>query len=253
MSLTLQNISIAYGSKKILSDITLDAIKPGTLVALLGKNGAGKSTLIKGLAGLKSYQGEASLDGVELANMTQHQRLKSIGYVPQTLPQGSSLLAYEVVKSVVTLQGESTFKEQTIEDVFERLKISHLALWPMHKLSGGQRQMISLAQAIVRKPKLYLLDEPTSALDLNWQMQVLKAIREEVSSQNAIAILISHDINLALRYSDQVVLLNQGQILAEGPPKESLTVDHLAQAYNVNARIESCSKGHPIILIDNAL
>jgi iron complex transport system ATP-binding protein len=253
MSLTLQNICIAYGKKEILSGISLDTIKPGSLVALLGQNGAGKSTFVKGLAGLKSYQGSAALDNIEFANMDQFQRLKNIGYVPQALPQGSSLLAYEVVKSAAVSLTTKINQEEVIEEVFQRLQIAHLALLPMHKLSGGQKQMISLAQAIVRKPKLYLLDEPTSALDLNWQMQVLKAIREEVDSQDAIALLISHDINLALRYCDQVILLNQGKVLANGTAVDCLTPDNLAQAYKVNARIERCSKGHPIILVDNAL
>jgi len=253
MSLLLQNIRIAYGKKEILSGINLDPIKPGSLVALLGQNGAGKSTFVKGLAGLKSYQGTASLDDVELANMDQHQRLKNIGYVPQSLPQGSSLLAYEVVKSAAASLTDKASQDDRIEAVFQRLKIAHLALLPMHKLSGGQRQMISLAQAIVRKPKLYLLDEPTSALDLNWQMQVLKAIREEVDQQGSTALLISHDINLALRYCDQVVLLNQGKVLANGSALDCLTPDNLAQAYKVDARIERCSKGHPIILVDNAI
>ena len=253
MSLELNNIRIAYGKKEILSDISLEPIKPGNLVALLGQNGAGKSTFVKGLAGLKSYQGNATLNGIELAQMDQYQRLNNIGYVPQTLPQGSSLLAYEVVKSAAASQTDKHRQDAMIEDVFQRLKISHLALLPMHKLSGGQRQMISLAQAIVRKPKLYLLDEPTSALDLNWQMQVLKAIREEVDSQGSTALLISHDINLALRYCDQVVLLNQGRVLANGTAVDCLTPENLALAYKVNARIEQCSKGHPIILVDQAL
>jgi iron complex transport system ATP-binding protein len=253
MSLTLQNISVSYGKKEILSDLNIASIKQGSLVALLGPNGAGKSTLVKGLAGLKEYQGKASLNDIELAKMSQQQRLKNIGYVPQTLPLSSSLLAYEVVKSAVYSQTKHTDQDQAIEEVFHRLNISHLAFLPMHKLSGGQRQMISLAQAIVRKPKLYLLDEPTSALDLNWQIQVLETIREEVDSQGAIAILVSHDINLALRYCDQVVLLHQGEVLTSGTPKDCLTSENLAQAYKVNARIETCSKGRPIILVDNAI
>ncbi|KZN14651.1 ABC transporter ATP-binding protein [Marinomonas sp. TW1] len=252
MSLELNNIGVAYGTKQILSNITTDTIKPGSLIALLGQNGAGKSTFVKSLAGLIPYQGKACLEGMELAKMHQRERLKNIGYVPQTLPQSNSLLAYEVIKSAASAFPQHN-QEKVIEEVFERLNIAHLALYPMHKLSGGQRQMISLAQALVRHPKLYLLDEPTSALDLNWQMQVLNTIREEVKSHNAIALLISHDINLALRYCDQVILLHQGNILSIGTPKNSLTTEHLAQAYKVEARIETCSQGHPIVLVDRPI
>lgn len=251
MSLELNNIRIAYGKKEILSGISLNPIKPGNLVALLGQNGAGKSTFVKGLAGLKNYQGSATLEGIELHSMSQSQRLKNVGYVPQNLPQGSSLLAYEVVKSVS--QEKNALQEQIIENVFEKLGISHLALLPMHRLSGGQKQMISLAQAIVRQPKLYLLDEPTSALDLNWQMKVLDTIRDEVNTQGATALLISHDINLALRYCDQVILLHNGVVLASGSPMDCLTKENLAQAYQVDVRIEQCSKGRPMVLVDQAL
>ncbi|MCV2403753.1 ABC transporter ATP-binding protein [Marinomonas sp. C2222] len=256
MNLNLDQISISYGKTKILSDITTGSLQKGNVIALLGSNGAGKSTLVKALAGLVPYQGKASLGDLEFAQMTQEQRLALIGYVPQTLPQASSLLAYEVVKSAANslLKSQSvSAMEEAIEEVFQKLKISHLALLPMHKLSGGQKQMVSLAQAIVRQPELYLLDEPTSALDLNWQIQVLETVRNEVKKNQSTAVLVCHDINLALRYCDHILLLNQGQLLSSGLPKECLTPDTLAKAYQVSARVETCSLGRPMILVDHAL
>lgn len=256
MLLSIRNFSIGYGKHTLLQDINLTDIKPGTLVAVLGPNGVGKSSWIKSLAGLNSYQGSAQLGGMELNQMNQAQRLQHIGYVPQILPQGSNLLAYEVVlssaSSAMSNKTRRSAKTQ-VENIFASLGIEHLAMKAMYQLSGGQKQMISLAQALVRQTDLYLLDEPTSALDLKWQIQVLEAIKTEVHERQSIALLISHDINLAIRHCDQVLLLGKGQLLGQGSAYETLTRSNTEQAYHVLARIEHCSKGNPLIIVDKAL
>jgi iron complex transport system ATP-binding protein len=256
MSLSIQNLHLAHGKHVLFNDISLPAIAAGSLVAVLGPNGVGKSSLVKSLAGIHSYKGEAKLNDFELSSMTQYQRLKHLGYVPQALPQASSLLAYEVVMSSAKslAANESSMRiTDKVEQAFMTLGITSLAMKPMHKLSGGQKQMISLAQALVRQPSLYLLDEPTSALDLNWQIRVLEAVRSEVTQKQSIGLLISHDINLALRYCDQIILLAPNELLSAGSPMQSLTSKNIRRAYNVDARIEKCSKGYPIVLVDQAL
>lgn len=256
MSLIIDALRLAHGKHVLFNNITLPPIKPGTLVAVLGPNGVGKSSLVKSLAGVHTYKGQAQLHNIELSLMTQHERLKHVGYVPQALPQASSLLAYEVVMSTAqSLSGGKRTRQmsQHVEHVFTTLGMSAQAMMPMHKLSGGQKQMIALAQAFVRQPSLYLLDEPTSALDLNWQIKVLEAVRSEVTEKQSIGLLISHDINLALRYCDQVILLANGELLSVGDPITCLTVDNLRRAYHVEARIEQCSKGYPVVLVDKAL
>lgn len=256
MSLIINKLRLAHGKHILFDDISLPPIKAGTLVAVLGPNGVGKSSLVKSLAGVHSYTGQVRLHDIELSSSTQHERLKHLGYVPQTLPQASSLLAYEVVmSSAQSLSGKKSHTQidANVERAFATLGMSTLAMMPMHKLSGGQKQMVALAQALVRQPSLYLLDEPTSALDLNWQIRVLEAVRSEVTQKQSIGLLISHDINLALRYCDQVVLLAHGELLSVGDPITCLTVENLRRAYRVEARIEQCSKGYPIVLVDNAL
>jgi len=105
----------------------------------------------------------------------------------------------------------------------------------------------------VRRPSLLLLDEPTSALDLNWQLRVLQSVRQETQQQGAIAFVASHDLNLALRYCDQVLIVGNGKALAYGPPSEALAIDKLRQAYRVNLRVERCSQGYPIVLADSVV
>ena len=256
MSLHINNLRLAHGKHVLFESINLPTWTPGSLIAVLGPNGVGKSSFVKALAGIHHYTGSVKLGDKEISSLTQRERLQHLGYVPQALPQGSSLLAYEVVmssaQSLISRLGKAGLVEQ-VEYAFAKLGIKHLAMLPMHKLSGGQKQMVALAQALVRTPSLFLLDEPTSALDLNWQIQVLEAVHSEVSTQQSIGLLISHDINLALRYCDQIVLLTHGEVLSVGKPLECLTTENIRRAYNVEARVERCSKGFPIVLVDKAL
>ena len=140
-----------------------------------------------------------------------------------------------------------------IARVFATLGLDALALRPLNELSGGQRQMIGLAQVLVRAPRLLLLDEPTSALDLRWQLQVLQAVRTLVSKGQTLAMIAVHDLNLALRFCDRIVVLGQGRVLASGRPADVLTPALLRTAYGVRARVERCALGHPIVLADEAI
>ena len=133
------------------------------------------------------------------------------------------------------------------------LGLQALALRRLDELSGGQRQMVGLAQVIVRAPRLLLLDEPTSALDLRWQLQVLQAVRAMVQQQGAIGLVAVHDLNLALRFCQHVLVLGGGRVLAAGDPAQVLTPALLQQAYGVQARVERCSQGNLLVLADAAL
>ncbi|MGH1542250.1 MAG: ABC transporter ATP-binding protein [Arenicella sp.] len=255
MSLFIKNMTVGYGQQTIVSDIQLPEVSAGSLVAVIGANAVGKSTLLKSLAGLLKYTGHASFETQQLGFMTHRQRINTIGYLPQTLPQATTLVAYELVYCACKASQTGLSSKQVderIEQVFESLGIYDLALRKMCEMSGGQRQMIGLAQVLVRQPKLLLLDEPTSALDLHWQLNVLGAIRQQTQNQNAIALVASHDLNLALRFCDQLLILAGGRVLAMGKPRDALTPANLRSAYGIEGRIESCSQGHPIVLADRA-
>ena len=176
--------------------------------------------------------------------------------MPQSLPQATTLVAYELVLSAArdkNLAGDAAGDaEARVEAIFASLDLRHLALRRMGELSGGQRQLVGLAQVLVRRPGLLLLDEPTSALDLRWQLRVLDAVRTLVSGEGAIGLIAIHDINLALRYADKIVVLGHDGLLAAGEPEAMLTPDLVSRAYGVEARIERCSLGFPIVLADRA-
>jgi iron complex transport system ATP-binding protein len=248
--------SAGYRARNVLTDIALSPIPPGSLVAVIGPNAAGKSTLLKAIAGLVRAQGSARLDGEDLLRQRLGDRVRNVAYLPQSLPQPTPLVAYEAVFSAVRATRPELSKagaEAAVERVFTDLGLRDIALRPLAEMSGGQRQMIGLAQLMARAPRLMLLDEPTSALDLHWQMDVIEAVRTATRRDGAIALLAIHDINLAIRACDSVVVIADGRLLADGPPAEVLDAGILRAAYGVEARIERCSRGTPFILIDGAV
>lgn len=256
MSLLLDNFSVGYRNTPIIKSLSLPSIPAGSLVAVLGPNGVGKSTLLRAMARLLPFHGELTLNGESVDKMAVAQSARCMGYLPQTLPQATSLVAYEIAFSAcraVKPELSKSYIEQMIEHTFFKLGISHLAFKRLSELSGGQRQMIGLAQVLIREPQLLLLDEPTSALDLHWQISVLQTVKQEIQQCQAIGLVAIHDINLALRFCDQLLVLGPHGLLAMGEPKSVLTPDILQQAYGIRGRVEKCSKGYPIVLVDEAL
>jgi iron complex transport system ATP-binding protein len=137
--------------------------------------------------------------------------------------------------------------------VLALLGIAALAERNLDELSGGQRQLVSIAQALVRNPRILLMDEPTSALDLKRQVEVLSLMRGLVAQRDLCVLIALHDINQAVRFADRVLILQEGRLVASGPPSEIVTVDLLRRVYGVEARIERCSRGQIVVLVDHAV
>lgn len=254
--LKIEQLDAGYRRQRVIHALDLAEVAPGSLVALVGANAAGKSTLLRTLAGLLPAQGgAASLAGENLLRLDASRRRRLIGYLPQSLPAAGSLYAWEAVQAALQTtrpdlaRGEA---DARCEVLFERLGLQALALRRMNELSGGQRQMVGLAQLIVREPRLLLLDEPTSALDPRWQLEVLGSVRKLAHEHGATALIALHDLNLALRCCDQVLVLAQGRRLASGTPAEAMTPTVLRAAYGVEGRVETCSRGATVVYIDRA-
>ncbi|MCP1643213.1 iron complex transport system ATP-binding protein [Pseudomonas citronellolis] len=259
--LGIERLSMGYGARRILRELDLPALPPGSLTALIGPNGAGKSTLLRGIAGLQPIAGRVLLDGVDLGRLPLAERARQVVYLPQSLPQRTRLCAFEAVLAAamagrsLSLLGGGHPDAQTlrgIEQVLEALDLSALADRPIDALSGGQRQLVGLAQALVRQPRVLLLDEPTSALDLYHQCQVAEAIVEVTRARGLISLMVVHDINLALACADQVLVLHQGGLAAAGPPAEVIDARLLREVYGVHGSVERV-RGRNLLLVEGRL
>lgn len=235
MSLELKHLHFSYGARRVLRDVDArwDA---GQMVGLLGPNGAGKSTLVTCVAQLRRYVGVVTFEG-----RTGRDLRGTIGYMPQGLPGDAALTALE---SVLTASRRGLTWHTSRADIdlawaaLDELGVAELADRPLGQLSGGQRQLVALAQTLVREPELILLDEPTSALDLRRQVAVLSHVRRICHRDSGrLAVVALHDLNLAARFCDRLAVLGDGRILAEGPPAEVLRPDVIAEVYGLRVRI----------------
>ncbi|MBD9658262.1 ABC transporter ATP-binding protein [Pantoea sp. PNT03] len=250
--LRLKHFSAGYPKCKVIDDLNVPELPQGKITVLLGPNGCGKSTLLRALAGLGKGQGELWLNGEELMSQPFARRAQRVVYLPQSLPAGVHL---HVLESIIVAQRasgglHSASSEAEIMHLLEQLGIAHLAMRYLDQLSGGQKQLVGLAQSLIRRPELLLLDEPLSALDLNYQFHVMDLVRRETRLRNIVTVVVVHDINIALRHADHALMLKDGNLLADGEPSQVITPETLAQVYGVRGRIEHCSRGMPQVMID---
>lgn len=249
---TATDIKVAYGKKQVLNGVSLPELKQGEMLGLLGPNAAGKSTLMRALSGDQVYQGEILLNQKLKSSYKHKDWHNRVAYMPQTPPQESSLMPYELMFSAaraLTLDYSDQALNKVIDSIFKRLGLAEFATTSLHSLSGGKRQLVGLALAVIRDPELLLLDEPTSALDLHWRMVVLDYVRERLNQTGGASIAALHDLDLAARYCDKLVLLNGGKIVASGTPFEVLTPQNIAEVYHVDVKVLDSEQGYPLIHI----
>jgi iron complex transport system ATP-binding protein len=244
MSLMIEGLSAGYARRPVIRDMTLGPIQAGHVTALVGPNAAGKSTLLLALAGLISATGTVRLGERDLLRLSIGERATVAAFMPQTLPQG---VALTVLESVIA--GEE-LRHRAVATL-DRLGVADLALEFLDRLSGGQRQLVGLAQALVREPQLLLLDEPTSALDLRHQVGVMTLVRA-LASEGRTVMVVLHDLNLAMRWADRIVVIERGAVYAVGTAAEALSPDVIAAVYGVDARVERCSHDRLHIIVDGA-
>ena len=250
--LRIRDLHTGYRKKKIISGLNTPQLPRGQITALLGPNGSGKSTLLRALADLNPAQGELQLNGEDLMTLPAAKRAQKVVYLPQSLPQGVHLHALESV--IVARQASGSPSglnvEQEAYSILDKLGVAHLAMSFLDQLSGGQKQLIGLAQSLIREPDLLLLDEPLSALDLNYQFHVMDIVARETRLRNIVTVVVIHDINIALRHANFALMLKDGELIASALPGEVVTPANLATVYGVDGRVEYCSRGLPHVVVD---
>jgi iron complex transport system ATP-binding protein len=248
VSLQLSGVEARYGRKVIYTDASTPEIVGCQLTALVGANAAGKSTLFRRIAGQLAGQGEVRMTGAALHDLR---------YMPQDTGMTAALSVYESVILSLKQGGGGWRMDATelaaVDGILSRLKIGALSDCPLAELSGGQRQLVSIAQTLVSRPRIVLMDEPTSALDLYRQYEVLEYLRAYAEEAEAVVILALHDLNQVMRSCTMTIAVAEGRIVAAGPTLETLAPALIRRLYGIEARVETCSRGCPMMIVDRAV
>lgn len=245
VSLQLQDVGARVGGRQILSGISTPPLTGGNLVALLGPNAAGKSTLFRRIFGLARGGGQVRIQGATSA--------RPIAYMPQDNGGRPVLSVYESVL-LARMQGGrlkvGPEDHAKVAHVLAMLNITDLRARSVGDLSGGQRQMVGAAQALVQDPQILLMDEPTSALDLSRQLDLMALLRRLTRDRDLLIVVAMHDLGHALRHADQAMVIDRGGLVACGPTSQVVVPSLLRQVFGVETRIECCSAGLPQLIVD---
>lgn len=239
--LSVKNVGYRVNGNSLLQEISLSA-RAGELVGLIGPNGAGKSTLLKLITGLLSAtEGTITLAGAPLATYSRRQIAQNIAYVPQI-----TALDFPFSVRQIVLMGrnpylgrftlETEHDRQIADRAMQRTQTSAFADRLVGTLSGGERQRVLIARALTQEPKLLLLDEPTANLDIQHQVRIFDLVVALVRQDGLAGIAAVHDLELAARFCDRLVLLHRGRICATGTPEDVLSAENIRTAYGIESR-----------------
>lgn len=253
--LEAQSLSLSYDGGQIVIESLSTSIEAGKITALVGPNGCGKSTLLRGFARLlKPQMGNVLVDGRAIDAIPTKTLAKKLGVLPQAPIAPEGLTVYELVA-----QGryphQGFFQQWTAEDeavcqdAIAITSMVALANRPLDTLSGGQRQRAWIAMALAQNTPILLLDEPTTYLDIGYQLEVMELIEKLNEERGMTILLVLHDLNQAARYSDRMLVLQDGRIVADGTPAEILTADMVRRVFQVQASIlTDPTNGAPVCL-----
>lgn len=234
--LAAQNLSTGYQGRPVVREVSLQ-IAPGEMVVVLGPNGSGKTTLIRALARvLPLYEGDVLLDNQSVSRMEPRAYARQVAYAPQETIPDMGFTVYETVMMgryphQSGLFAESTADRQAVDRALQKTRLETLADRLIGQLSGGEKQRVGLARALAQETPYLLLDEPTAHLDLHHQVQLLAQLRDWTQNEHLGVICVLHDLNLAAEYAGRVILMSDGQIVAQGEPAEVLQPPLLESVY----------------------
>jgi iron complex transport system ATP-binding protein len=252
VSVNVKGLHHSYGRRGVLHDIGFD-IGAGEYVGIIGPNGSGKTTLLGCLTGALRYQkGEVTIGGKDVRTTSSLDIAKMVGVVPQETSVGFEFTVQEVVlmgryPHIDRFGLERHVDFEVADEAMRSTDTYRLRERMVTTLSGGERQRVIIARALAQEPKVLLLDEPTSHLDIRHQLEILELIRDLNGKRGLTVLSVFHDLNLASRFCQRILLMHKGRIMADGPPKDVLTGENIERSFGVSARIGSTSKGDVLI------
>lgn len=250
-ALTCRDLHIARDGVPIVHGVTL-TVPSGGWVSLVGPNGSGKTTLLYALAGLIPSDGEVSVAGVRPHGAGRRVLARTVALMPQrpTVPEGVTvreLILLGRTPHISRFGGETSHDLDVVDHVIDRLDLRGFTRRAVTTLSGGELQRVVLARALAQEPRVLLLDEPTSALDIGHQQQVLDLVDSLRIEEGLTVIAAMHDLTSAAQYGERLVLLDEGRIVADGPPAKVLTTERLDRVYDARVEVLDRRDGRAVL------
>ncbi len=249
--LHVKDLDVHLGHRQVVKQVSFSA-EAGEWLAVIGPNGAGKSSLLKAIAGITPCRGTLEIDGQSLEHLAPRQRARRLAMVAQSpvIPEGITVLEYTLLGRTPHLGAfgrESAADRVRVHDALADLDAAHLGARDVSTLSGGERQRVMLARALVQDTQVLLLDEPTTALDIGHQQDVMELVDRLRRERGITVITTLHDLTLASRYPDRLLMLVEGGVVAEGSPVDVLTEAHLARFYGASVSVLCTADGLAIL------
>lgn len=243
MEIKFENVSFAYTKKKkILKDIDL-IIPSKKFSAIIGPNGSGKTTLIKQINRILTPQnGKVIIDSIDNDSISSRDLAQMVAYVPQmtgTTMTGSVMDTIMLGRKPYIKWKPSLEDIEIVSQCLMRFHLEGIAQREFNALSGGQKQTVLIARALAQTPQIYLFDEPVSFLDVRNQLEIMSAARELVDCDQKTVVMVLHDLNMALRFADHIVIMKNGNVFAQGKPAEVITEKNILEVYETHAKIQN--------------
>jgi iron complex transport system ATP-binding protein len=237
--LEIKNLAVAYDNKKVLQEINF-SVETGQRLAIIGPNGSGKTTLLKGILGLIEHQGQIKFNNRSLSSFKRIERAEKVALLSQNPTLYFSYTVYETLMLGLYTQLRKRFmavagredKERVLQ-VMKELNLYEIRKRQLSTLSGGQLQRVFFARTLLQNPDIILLDEPNNHLDIYYQLEMLRYLDKYLDQEKTV-IAVFHDINLALAFSENILVLKEGKVLSHGKAEELLTRDFLIQLYQTD-------------------
>jgi len=251
LNINIDGLSFSYKSSSVLKNVEFK-VEANELLSIIGPNGSGKSTLLKCINRiLKLKPNTVTIENRDALDYNLKELSKLMGYVPQSTTSTFPFTVFDIVlmgRRPYVSWNLSERDTEIVAEMLDFLEIGHLAMRHFNELSGGEQQKVIIARALAQQPRVLLLDEPTSSLDIRHQLEIMCILRSLTQENERSVLVAMHDLNIASRFSDRLIMIKNGKIFAAGTPDQVLTGSNIEAVYGIKSKVTKSMFGMPQVM-----